>query len=205
MQEHKLLDAKIAHGEKPKGLSNPRKTSTNTLEETSHVKHNSLGDIPFSGPLVPTSTGFTWMKKHKDANSVLKPPSRAASKSLVSDTLSSSLIQQRHKLCNEGELIDFKGSDSNELIKTALMRKWGSFERHDSFDVIDMLHSRKFKLGLQSDEFLDGRSVVVLPQINFFVLILRILLFCKFNFFSFFLFDRGTTTKQVLNSRGLYH
>ncbi|KAI4329639.1 hypothetical protein MLD38_028005 [Melastoma candidum] len=43
------------------------KPSLDLLEETSHVKNTSRGDIPFSGPLqVSSSSGFAWAKRQKD-------------------------------------------------------------------------------------------------------------------------------------------
>ncbi|XP_068655529.1 protein IMPAIRED IN BABA-INDUCED STERILITY 1-like [Aristolochia californica] len=137
----------------------PRQEAFNPPDEAFHAKHNSLGDIPYSGPLFPPSNGFAWVKKRKEANPTSRSHSRSSSKGLVPVPDSSSITQTRN-ISKGGAQVDSKGRDY-ELFKHAMPKHWGQFERPDSFDGSDMFHSQDFSEGFpQRDELRIRRNVL---------------------------------------------
>ncbi|XP_068657504.1 protein IMPAIRED IN BABA-INDUCED STERILITY 1-like [Aristolochia californica] len=136
----------------------PRQAAFNPPDEAFHAKHNSLGDIPYSGPLVPPSNGFAWVKKRKEANPISRSHSRSSSKGLV--PVPDYSITQRRNISNGGARVDSKGRDY-DLAKHAMMKQWHQFERPDSFDGSDMFHSQDFSDGFQQrDELRIRRNVL---------------------------------------------
>lgn len=101
-----------------------------TTEATCHAKHDSLGDIPFSGPLVPTSGGFTWARKRKDDKPNSRTHSRSSSKVMGSNAKDSSDLSS----LNKGVLVDSRRHDSNDLIKRVVLKRLESFDRPSVFD-----------------------------------------------------------------------
>ncbi|XP_022768832.1 protein IMPAIRED IN BABA-INDUCED STERILITY 1-like [Durio zibethinus] len=151
------------------GVSNP---STDALEEATHVKHASQGDIPFSGPLqVSTSSGFAWAKRRKDDASIISY-SRSISRGHIYNSLdpSAQLHTQNNfdsKRHENGDAIyggrtDSRGHDSCESAKHATQKQWSQFERPDSFDASDEYHSQELSLALyQREEMAAKRNNLV--------------------------------------------
>ncbi|PPD92212.1 hypothetical protein GOBAR_DD10837 [Gossypium barbadense] len=141
------------------GASNP---STDALEETCHVKHESQGDIPFSGPLqVASSSGFAWARRRKDDAS-RRSLSRSISRGHIFSSLEPSaplhtrndIDSKRHEngdVINGGRT-DSRGHDSYEAAKRDLQKQWSQFEHPDSFDTSDGYHSQELSLALYRRE-----------------------------------------------------
>ncbi|KAG8496704.1 hypothetical protein CXB51_007809 [Gossypium anomalum] len=141
------------------GALNP---STDALEETSHVKHESQGDIPFSGPLqVASSSGFAWARRRKDDTSG-RSLSRSISRGHIFSSLEPSApLRTRNdidlKRHENGDVInggrtDSRGHDSYEAAKRDMQKQWSQFEHPDSFDTSDGYHSQELSLALYRRE-----------------------------------------------------
>ncbi|KAK8686200.1 hypothetical protein V6N13_125227 [Hibiscus sabdariffa] len=146
------------------GVQNP---STVAPEETSHVKHESQGDIPFSGPLqVPSSSGFAWAKRRKDDASV-RSLGRSISRGHIYNSLDPSAqlltkdnIDSKHH--ENGDVIyggrtDSRGHYSYEAAKCAMHKQWSQFEHPDSFDASDEYHSQELSLALYRREGMSAK------------------------------------------------
>ncbi|KAG9439689.1 hypothetical protein H6P81_019854 [Aristolochia fimbriata] len=159
---NKTIDAKAYSLKKDgdaKQNGEPYQAAFNPPDEAFHAKHNSLGDIPYSGPLVPPSNGFAWVKKRKESNPTSRSHSRSSSKGLLPVPDSSSIIQRRN-ISNGGARIDSKGREY-ELAKHAVMKQWSQFERPDSFDGADMFPPQDLSKGFQQrDELRIRRNVL---------------------------------------------
>ncbi|MBA0851496.1 hypothetical protein Goshw_020844 [Gossypium schwendimanii] len=141
------------------GASNP---STDALEENCHVKHESQGDIPFSGPLqVASSSGFAWARRRKDDASG-RSLSRSISRGHIFSSLEPSaplhtrndIDSKRHEngdVINGGRT-DSRGHDSYEAAKHDMQKQWSQFEHPDSFDTSDGYHSQELSLALYRRE-----------------------------------------------------
>ncbi|KAG4207477.1 hypothetical protein ERO13_A03G067900v2 [Gossypium hirsutum] len=141
------------------GASNP---STDALEETSHVKHESQGDIPFSGPLqVASSSGFAWARRRKDDASG-RSLSRSISRGHIFSSLEPSaplhtrndndLKRHENEDVINGGRTDSRGHDSYEAAKRDMQKQWSQFEHPDSFDTSDGYHSQELSLALYRRE-----------------------------------------------------
>ncbi|XAR65507.1 Cyclin-dependent kinase [Bertholletia excelsa] len=139
----------------------PPKPSIEVMEEASHVKNASHGDVPFSGPLqVSGSSGFAWAKRRLDDSSV-RSRSRSSSRSLIfePDHLKNKSDLKRR----ENEVVlrsqsNSKGEDSFETVKHAMLKHLSLLERPDSFDASDGYHSQELSLALyQREEMLAKR------------------------------------------------
>ncbi|KAM0979848.1 hypothetical protein ACFX13_015916 [Malus domestica] len=143
------------------------KPSAGKVEDSSHVKNASQGDIPLTGPLeVSTSSGFAWAKRRKDE--ARRSHTRSISRGHIFNTLESSITvhtrsnfdSRRHE---NGELTykgctDSKGNDSYEIAKLAMLKQWGKLERPDSFDASEEYHSQELSLALYQREEMAAKS-----------------------------------------------
>ncbi|KAK9008857.1 hypothetical protein V6N11_080334 [Hibiscus sabdariffa] len=140
--------------------------STDAPEETSHIKHESQGDILFSGPLqVPSSSGFAWAKRRKDDASV-RSLGRSISRGHIYDSLDPSaqlltkdnIDSKRHE---NGDVIYGGRTDSRhdsyEAAKRAMHKQWSQFEHPDSFDASDEYHSQELSLALYRREGMSAK------------------------------------------------
>ncbi|XP_059442320.1 protein IMPAIRED IN BABA-INDUCED STERILITY 1-like isoform X2 [Corylus avellana] len=145
-----------------------RKPSTDKLEEASHVKNASQGDIPFPGPLqVSTSSGFAWAKRRKDEASTrshTRSISRGHIFSVVEPTTAlhsrNNVDSKRHENRDViyGVRTNSRGHDSYEVAKLAMQNNWCKFERPDSFDASDEYHSQELSMAqYQRDEMVAKR------------------------------------------------
>ncbi|KAE8681344.1 putative serine/threonine-protein kinase [Hibiscus syriacus] len=145
------------------GVANP---STDAPEETSHVKHESQVDIPFSGPLqVSSSSGFAWAKRRKDDVSV-RSLSRSISRGHIYNSLDhSAQLHAKNNMDSKhengdvtyGGRTDSGGHDSYEVAKHAMQKQWSQFERPDSFDASDEYHSQELSLALYRREEMSSK------------------------------------------------
>ncbi|XP_038688048.1 protein IMPAIRED IN BABA-INDUCED STERILITY 1-like isoform X1 [Tripterygium wilfordii] len=139
-----------------------RKPSCDKLEEVTHAKNASQGDVPFSGPLqVSTSSGFAWARRRRDEVSV-RSHSRSISRGHISNTLDPSAASNEKNGFDSkrrenadviyGSRTNSRDRDSYEATKRALLKQWSEFERPDSFDASDGYHSQELSLALYQKE-----------------------------------------------------
>ncbi|KAK4779263.1 hypothetical protein SAY86_006791 [Trapa natans] len=156
----------LEEGHDNSGIETPE-PSLDRLDDASHVKNASQGDIPFSGPLeLSSSSGFAWAKMRKNSSFGRADHNRSTSRSHIFDVLDNSCAATRarskvdSKQQNAGNLMhggrcqSRGGCDSSETMKHDVMHKqWGSFERPDSFDAsIDYHHSQELSAKLYQRE-----------------------------------------------------
>lgn len=149
-----------------------RKPSVDKIEEASHVKNASQGDIPFSGPLqVSTSSGFAWAKRRKDDASI-RSHSRSISRGhFYSIGEATAALESRTKVDSKrhengdvisGARLNCRGHDSYEIVKLAMQNNWSKFDRPDSFDASDEYHSQELSLAqYEREEMAAKRSNMV--------------------------------------------
>uniref|UniRef100_A0ACD5UK20 Uncharacterized protein n=1 Tax=Avena sativa TaxID=4498 RepID=A0ACD5UK20_AVESA len=122
-------------------------------ERARHVKNDSLEQIPFSAPLVvSSSSGFAWAKK-PDGHSFSRSRHRSSSRGEFTAEL------DRHNKPEPNENVGLKeqpnrdeqiarvNSSVRELhegAKCAVLKKWSQLEHPDSFDTSNAYHSQKF-------------------------------------------------------------
>ncbi|XP_059642722.1 protein IMPAIRED IN BABA-INDUCED STERILITY 1 isoform X2 [Cornus florida] len=141
------------------------KPSISVMEEASHIKNASQGDIPFSGPLqVSGSSGFAWAKRRKDELSSVRSRSRSSSRSLIFEPsgalhLKNNSDSKRHENAEVvyGSRTNSKGHDPYETVKHAILKDWSQLERPDSFDASDGYHSQELSLALYQGEELAAK------------------------------------------------
>ncbi|KAL3575192.1 hypothetical protein D5086_023293 [Populus alba] len=144
-----------------------RKPSLDKLEEISHIKNASQGDIPFSGPLqVSSSSGFAWAKR-RNGDASIRSHSRSISRGHSNNgSEPSSALQEKNnsdsKQHNNGDLIygvrtNSRGHNSYEISKFALQKQWSQFERPDSFDASEEYHSQELSLALYQREGMESK------------------------------------------------
>ena len=134
-------------------LQNP--SSEHEKEEaSSHVKHASQGDVPFSGPLqVSVSSGFAWAKRRKDGSH-----NRSLSRGYIPNLLgpspafSESTDVESKINENEKEEKDSQDREAYEMLKLSMLKRWRQLERPDSFDASDEYHSQELSLALYQRE-----------------------------------------------------
>nr|XP_023907660.1 protein IMPAIRED IN BABA-INDUCED STERILITY 1-like isoform X2 [Quercus suber]POF16824.1 putative serine/threonine-protein kinase [Quercus suber] len=145
-----------------------RKQSIDKLEDSSHVKNASQGDIPFSVPLqVSTSSGFAWAKRRKDDASI-RSHSRSTSRGHIYNIVEPTALHTKNnfdsKRHENGDVIhgartNSRGHDSYEIAKLAMQNNWCKFERPDSFDASDEYHSQELSMAqYQKEEMAAKRS-----------------------------------------------
>ncbi|KAM3751357.1 hypothetical protein ACB098_04G102900 [Castanea mollissima] len=145
-----------------------RKQSIDKLEDTSHVKNASQGDIPFSVPLqVSTSSGFAWVKRRKDDASI-RSHSRSTSRGHIYNVVEPTALPTKNnfdsKRHENGDVIhgartNSRGHDSYEIAKLAMQNNWCKFEHPDSFDASDEYHSQELSMAqYQKEEMAAKRS-----------------------------------------------
>ncbi|KAF8399540.1 hypothetical protein HHK36_015407 [Tetracentron sinense] len=150
------------------------KPSIDSVQEASHVKNASQGDLPFSGPLqVTASSGFAWAKRRKDDAASIRSRSRSSSRGQVFSALdppshvlhandTSDSKRQENWDALHGGRTDSRGHDSHEIAKCANRNPWSQFERPDSFDASDVYHSQELSVALyQREEMMAKRNNLV--------------------------------------------
>ncbi|KAL9239489.1 hypothetical protein vseg_013804 [Gypsophila vaccaria] len=130
-------------------------------QETSHVKHASQGDVPYSGPIpVPGSSGFAWAKSRRDDASV-RSHRRSGSKLSFNglETYFASLDKSDSELkkhdrgdISHGSHAFSRGNEHYEALKHIVRRQWSQFDCPDSFDASDEYHSQELSLALYQKE-----------------------------------------------------
>ncbi|KAF6145598.1 hypothetical protein GIB67_037631 [Kingdonia uniflora] len=136
----------------PRLSEKPPKLLVDAVQETSHSRNASQGDIPFSGPLhVMASSGFSWAKRRKEDIKFVRFHSRSSSRGHVSTALDPPSVKysSSETKCQEnGELLgetrtESQDNDSHEIAKHATRRQRNQCERPDSFHSSNVYHSQQ--------------------------------------------------------------
>ncbi|KAM7483349.1 hypothetical protein LguiB_007932 [Lonicera macranthoides] len=144
--------------------------SINVIEEASHVKNASQGDVPFSGPLeVSGSSGFAWAKRRIiDDSSSVRSRSRSSSRSLIFEHsgalhLKNSFDSKRQENVELvlGSRTNSKGHDSYEILRH---KNWSQLEGPDSFDASEGYHSQELSLALYEREEMAAKRINLVYQ-----------------------------------------
>ncbi|KAI3736836.1 hypothetical protein L2E82_26823 [Cichorium intybus] len=107
-----------------------RKAAVNTTDDSSHAKHASQGDIPYSGPLqVPGSSGFAWARRRLDDSLSMRSHSRSSSRSLISEPSGTLHLKNFGSKCNE----DQKSNESGA--RGLVIKNWSQLEQPNSYDA----------------------------------------------------------------------
>ncbi|CAK9148025.1 unnamed protein product [Ilex paraguariensis] len=149
----------------------PPKPSMDVMQEASHVKNASQGDVPYSGPLqVPGSSGFAWAKRRIDDSSI-RSRSRSSSRSLIFEP--SAALQSRNNFESKrhenvdavnGNRTNSRGQESYETVKHAMLKHWSQLEQPDSFDASDGYHSQELSLALYQKEEMAVKRIGLVYQ-----------------------------------------
>lgn len=153
------------------------KPSLDLRDEASHVKNASHGDIPFSGPLlVSSSSGFAWAKRRKDdasARSHVRSISRSQIGLEPSNMLQSrnnNIQSRRHE---DGNLPEAARTNSRDRypfdsVMNVEQSQWCGIERPDSFDASDEYHSQELSVALYLREGLAPKRNDLVTPLNTF-------------------------------------
>jgi len=137
-----------------------QKSSSGKVEDASHMKNASQGDIPLSGPLqVSTSSGFAWAKSRKDDAS-FRSHCRTISRGHIFNPSEPSTLNSRNNLdtTNQenkefcGGCVNSRGHQLLEISKLSMQNQWSKFDRPDSFDASDEYHSQELSMALYHRE-----------------------------------------------------
>ncbi|KAF6152169.1 hypothetical protein GIB67_028083 [Kingdonia uniflora] len=147
----------------PRLSEKPPKLLVDALQETSHSRNASQGDIPFSGPLhVMASSGFSWAKRRKEDIESVRFHSRSSSRGHASTALDPPSVRYSRNSsetkCQEnGELLgetrtESQDNDSHEIAKHATRRQQNQCEHPDSFDASNVYHSQQLSSAMYQKE-----------------------------------------------------
>ncbi|CAL5444935.1 unnamed protein product [Camellia sinensis] len=148
------------------------KLSIDSVEEASHMKNASQGDVPYSAPLqVSGSSGFAWAKRRIDDSSE-RSRGRSSSRSLIFEPSAAMHPKNSFDLKNRenvegarGSRASSQGEDSYETVKHAMPKHWSQLERPDSFDAAsDGYHSQELSLALYQREEMAARRISLVCQ-----------------------------------------
>jgi hypothetical protein len=157
-----------------------RVSTTQVKERASHFKNDSLEEIPFSGPLiVSSSSGFAWAKK-RDGCSFTRSRTRSSSRddfaAEVGQDNKLQLVLKKKKKDNKLQLKENVGlkeqhnrdvqvarvnprvQEPHEVANRAVLKKWSQLERPDSFDSRDTYHSQKFSNAIYLGDALSSKN-----------------------------------------------
>lgn len=144
-----------------------RVSTAQVKERPRHVKNDSLEEIPFSGPLiVSSSSGFAWAKK-QDGRSFAKSRNRSSSRGKFTAEVDrdSKLelkenvgMKEEHNRDAQIARVDSRVREPNELAKRGVLKKWSQLERPDSFDSRDTYHSQNFSNAIYLGDALSSKN-----------------------------------------------
>ncbi|CAI9266811.1 unnamed protein product [Lactuca saligna] len=121
-----------------------RKPSVNTTDDSSHTKHASQGDIPYSGPLqVPGSSGFAWARRRLDDSLSIRSRSRSSSRSLISEPSATSHLRNFESKCDESNETGARG---------LVIKNWNQLDQHNSYDAGSDGFMKRMNMAYQDQE-----------------------------------------------------
>ncbi|XP_062189059.1 protein IMPAIRED IN BABA-INDUCED STERILITY 1-like [Phragmites australis] len=137
-------------------------------ERARHVKNESREEIPFSGPLiVSSSSGFAWAKKPQEDRSFARSRNRSSSRGQFTFEVNQDNKLQAKENIGSRELpnrdvhmarVNSKVRESHDLAKRAVLKKWSQLERPDSFDSCDTYHSQNFSNAIYLGDTLSSKN-----------------------------------------------
>ncbi|KAG8079887.1 hypothetical protein GUJ93_ZPchr0007g4765 [Zizania palustris] len=139
-------------------------------ERACHVKNDSQEEIPFSGPLiVSSSSGFAWAKKPPEDRSFARSWNRSSSR----DQFTVELDQDNKMPAKENiglkehtnrdvhiASVKSKVREPQDVAKRAVLKRWSQLERPDSFDSWDTYHSQNFSNAMYLRDTLSSKNSV---------------------------------------------
>lgn len=143
---------------KERDVSLGKEGAKSAVEEASHVKNASQGDVPFTGPLqLSGSSDFSWAKRRVDGT-YIRSNSRSSSRSFYNGFEASGASDgksnfelKRHE--NEDALhLDSSGHDSCTKSKLVTPKQCEKLERPDSVDACHEYNARELSLMLYQKE-----------------------------------------------------
>ncbi|KQK15424.1 protein IMPAIRED IN BABA-INDUCED STERILITY 1 [Brachypodium distachyon] len=136
-------------------------------ERARHLKNDSQEDIPFSGPLiVSSSSGFAWAKK-QEGHSFGGSRNRSSSREQFTVELDQDKklqakesigFKEQHNRDTQIARANSKSREPHEVAKRAVLKKWSQLERPDSFDSCDTYHSQNFSNAIYLGDALSSKN-----------------------------------------------
>jgi hypothetical protein len=143
-------------------------SASQVKERARHAKNESQEEIPFSGPLiVSSSSGFAWAKKPQDDRSFARLRNRSCSRSQFVaeiDQDNNSQAKENFGLREQPNRdvhiarTNSRVQEANDVAKRAVLKKWSQLERPDSFDSCDTYHSQNFSKALYLGDTLSSKN-----------------------------------------------
>ncbi|GJN32961.1 hypothetical protein PR202_gb21510 [Eleusine coracana subsp. coracana] len=143
-------------------------TAAQIKERARHAKNESQEEIPFSGPLiVSSSSGFAWAKRPQDNRSFARLRNRSCSRSQFTaeiDQDNNSQAKENLGLREQpnGDVhvarSNSRVQEPHDVAKRAVLKKWSQLERPDSFDACDTYHSQNFSKALYLGDALQSKN-----------------------------------------------
>uniref|UniRef100_A0A0D9X133 [RNA-polymerase]-subunit kinase n=1 Tax=Leersia perrieri TaxID=77586 RepID=A0A0D9X133_9ORYZ len=141
-------------------------------ERARHVKNDSQEEIPFSGPLiVSSSSGFAWAKKPPEDCSFSRSRNRSSSRGQFTAELDQDNKMPAKENQNFGlkeqpnrdvhiARVNSKVREPHDVAKRAVLKKWSQLERPDSFDSCDTYHSQNFSNAMYLGDTLSSKNSI---------------------------------------------
>ncbi|KAL6657659.1 hypothetical protein ACP70R_005439 [Stipagrostis hirtigluma subsp. patula] len=133
-----------------------------------HVNNGSQEEIPFSGPLiVSSSSGFAWAKKPQEDRTFSRSRNRSSSRAqFAAEAIHDNKSQDRESIgLREQPTRDAhiaransKVREPHDVAKRAVLKKWSQLERPDSFDSCDTYHSQNFSKAIYLGDSLSSKN-----------------------------------------------
>ncbi|KAL5198388.1 hypothetical protein ABZP36_001900 [Zizania latifolia] len=123
-------------------------------ERARHVTNDSREEIPFSGPLiVSSSSGFAWARKPPEDRSFARSWNRSSSRGQFTVELDQDnkmpakeniVLKEQPNRDVHIARVNSKVREPQDVAKHAVLKRWSQLERPDSFDSWDTYHSQNF-------------------------------------------------------------
>lgn len=147
-------------------------------ERSRHVKNDSREEIPFSGPLiVSSSSGFAWAKKPPEDRSFARSRTRSSSRG----QFTAELDQDNKMPAKENQNLGLKEQPNRDMhiaranskvrephdaAKRAVLKKWSQLGRPDSFDSYDTYHSQNFSNAMYLGDSLSSKNSIKVRHLH---------------------------------------
>ncbi|KAM0835494.1 hypothetical protein ACQ4PT_062895 [Festuca glaucescens] len=144
-----------------------RVSTAQVKERARHVKNDSLEEIPFSGPLiVSSSSGFAWAKK-RDGCSFTRSRNRSSSRDdFTAEVGRDNKLQlkenvglkEQHNRDVQVARVSSRVQEPHEVANRAILKKWSQLERPESFDSRDTYHSQNYSNAIYLGDALSSKN-----------------------------------------------
>uniref|UniRef100_A0AA96NG61 [RNA-polymerase]-subunit kinase n=1 Tax=Phyllostachys edulis TaxID=38705 RepID=A0AA96NG61_PHYED len=138
-------------------------------ERARHVKNDSPEEIPFSGPLiVSSSSGFAWAKKQEDHTFATSRNRSSSSGKFTAEVDQDNKLQTKENIGLKEQpnrdvhiaRVNSKVREPHDVAKRAVLKKWSQLERPDSFDSCDTYHSQNFSNAIYLGDTLSSKNSI---------------------------------------------